>query len=282
MANDVVVKQGKLGIGDTTHLSALTVKPKPAFQLAGTVAKTEESPTLTGTGTAFDSQVGLGDQVQVPGGDADEFRTVVAIASSTVLTVDQPFAVTATAQVAHCHPSIARFANSDGETALLVGGDGALSLRGHSAGAMQLLVTDQDDLIELDFSPVQSTETGIGSLFSIGRKNGIQIQTGVRVSGALSVAANTTLDQGQYVVYVDAGSGGVTITLPELGTNGQEGRSYYVFKTAGSGNVSVTAHGSESINGANASKTITAQWSGLLLFAVESSQTWIATTLAPA
>lgn len=53
----------------------------------GTVAVTAASKTVTGTGTAFLTELRIGDEVQVNG----ERRTVLAIASDTSLTTDEAF-----------------------------------------------------------------------------------------------------------------------------------------------------------------------------------------------
>lgn len=54
---------------------------------AGTVAVTANSATVTGTSTAFLTELRIGDEIQING----ETRTVIAIASATSLTVDAPF-----------------------------------------------------------------------------------------------------------------------------------------------------------------------------------------------
>lgn len=310
MGTELIVKQGKLGVGETELLSTFTVKAKPSFTITGTVAKTATSADLAGTGTLFLTEIGLGDQIQVPGGGDDEFRIVIAVASDNALTVDGPFENSASGQVASCHPSIVRFETAAGEPALLVDNrgnvaittnssalfenqatlrvhqldEGALLLsatnEGMNEGGMMLVVKNTDDLVELDFCPI--VEPGEPhSLFSVGQLNGVQVGTGLR-PGVARIDANTTLDQNQWVVHVDAGSGGVTLTLPPVLPGEHDGRTYYIYKTAGAGSVSVTPDGSENINGSNSSKTISTQWAGLLLFASEEDAGWIATTLTAA
>jgi hypothetical protein len=67
--------------------------------LTGTVAKTAASPTVTGTGTLFLTELSVGETIRVPG-TADEDRVISAIASNTSLTVTANFANSASAQVA--------------------------------------------------------------------------------------------------------------------------------------------------------------------------------------
>jgi hypothetical protein len=74
-----------------------------AFQssanLTGSVAKTNGSATLTGTGTSFTTELSVGQIINVPG-TATERRVVTAIASNTSLTVNRAFANTASGQTA--------------------------------------------------------------------------------------------------------------------------------------------------------------------------------------
>lgn len=67
--------------------------------LTGTVSKTTGSQTLTGSGTAFTTELSIGQVISVPG-TATEKRVVVAIASATSLTVNSPYANTASGQTA--------------------------------------------------------------------------------------------------------------------------------------------------------------------------------------
>ena len=65
----------------------------PGLQLAGTGATTAGSATLTGSGTAFNTKLRVGDMILVNG----ELRKVTAIASATSLTVDAAFVNTVAA-----------------------------------------------------------------------------------------------------------------------------------------------------------------------------------------
>lgn len=67
--------------------------------LTGTVAKTAASDVLTGTGTAFTSELAVGQIIAVPG-TATERRVVTEIASDTSLTVSGDFANSASGQTA--------------------------------------------------------------------------------------------------------------------------------------------------------------------------------------
>lgn len=74
---------------DSQHSSVAT--------LSGNSAKTATSATLTGTGTAFLTELSVGQVISVPG-TATEKRVVIGIASNTSLTVNTAFAQTASTQ----------------------------------------------------------------------------------------------------------------------------------------------------------------------------------------
>ncbi len=70
-----------------------------AANLTGTVDKAAGSATLTGSGTAFLSELSVGQVISVPG-TAVEKRVVTAVASDTSLTVNSAFANNASGQTA--------------------------------------------------------------------------------------------------------------------------------------------------------------------------------------
>ena len=99
-ANSYINNGGNVGIGTVDRLSKFTVKGSPSFSATGSVSVTNDPTSnnnliVTGTGTKFTSEVGLGDQIQVTitnGGFTFTFsKTVAAIASDTSLTVDEAF-----------------------------------------------------------------------------------------------------------------------------------------------------------------------------------------------
>lgn len=98
--------------------------------LTGTVAKTAASATLTGTGTAFLTELVIGDSITVPG-TANETRVITAIASNTSLTADTNFANTASGQAATVDARARFYAPTDGVYSFLLGfrQDGGSSAR---------------------------------------------------------------------------------------------------------------------------------------------------------
>lgn len=68
-----------------------------ADPLTGTVDKTNGSDALAGTGTAFTTELSIGQVIEIPG-VGNEIRVVIAIADDTNLTVNSDFANTASGQ----------------------------------------------------------------------------------------------------------------------------------------------------------------------------------------
>jgi hypothetical protein len=88
LTKDVPVTPGA-GVGvDTREVTAA---------LAGTVAK-NATTTVTGSGSAFLSELRAGDVIRIPGGTSTETRIVSAIASDVSLTVTVAFTTTASGQ----------------------------------------------------------------------------------------------------------------------------------------------------------------------------------------
>lgn len=83
-----------LAIGDSDGLHATS-----SAALTGMVSKTSGSPTLTGTGTAFLTELSVGQVIDIPGG-ATERKVVRSIASNTSLTLWTNAANSASGQTA--------------------------------------------------------------------------------------------------------------------------------------------------------------------------------------
>ena len=76
----------RLGIGTTSPKARLDAKGVAQATGTGTVSTTIGGNTLTGSGTVFTSELSVGDRIATNG---SQYRTVVAIASNTSLTVDK-------------------------------------------------------------------------------------------------------------------------------------------------------------------------------------------------
>lgn len=110
----VIDSNGKVGIGGITdRLSQFTIQGRDVFEATGTVSTTQGSPYLTGSGTRFTSEIGIGDIIFV--GDAAPSNRVVRITDDTHLTMSSN-ARTASSDVFFLvNPTIFRI-NSEGQT----------------------------------------------------------------------------------------------------------------------------------------------------------------------
>src|SRR5215207_6116058 len=81
---------GNVGVGTAAPTSVLHAKGNLSSQLTGTVGVTQNSATVTGTGTAFTTELAVGDSIKI----GISTFTVSAIASATSLTLDANYAGT--------------------------------------------------------------------------------------------------------------------------------------------------------------------------------------------
>jgi hypothetical protein len=116
---------GNVGIGRTDRLATLTVQGRASFDATGMVT-IAASTSVSGSGTRFTADVGLGDRISV----ASQTRNVVAIASDTALTVDAAFTTAASGATMTVLPGIFRTDDSDGNPKLIVTNDGRTLLNG--------------------------------------------------------------------------------------------------------------------------------------------------------
>jgi hypothetical protein len=112
---------GRVGVGASNALSTLTVKAKALFPATGTVSTDGTTTTVTGSGTRFLSEVGIGDRITVDGFD----KIVTSIASDTQLTTLSALPASAGAAMT-VHPGMFRVDNSAGATTLIVNDQGSV------------------------------------------------------------------------------------------------------------------------------------------------------------
>jgi hypothetical protein len=82
-----VLGTGSAGVGASTGLSRLTVRGKASFTATGTVSTDGTTSTVTGTGTKFLTEIGIGDRVTI----LATTQTVTGITDDTHLTVVAAF-----------------------------------------------------------------------------------------------------------------------------------------------------------------------------------------------
>jgi hypothetical protein len=119
---------GNVGIGESFGLSRLSVKGNTSFALSGTVSTVGGSSTITGNGTTFTYQVGVGDRITVTTSSGSETRSIKTIASETSLTVDAPFTGGTGSAAANVSPSVFRTDDSSGNATLVVTDQGNIGV----------------------------------------------------------------------------------------------------------------------------------------------------------
>jgi hypothetical protein len=295
-----------MGVGTTDNLSTLTVQAKAPFTLSGTVSTTADSAEITGTSTKFLSEVAVGDSIALDG--SSYTIAVVAVASDTSLTASAPLFTVYTGVTAIVSPSAARVDDSGANPQVIVDDQGNVGigtvapigqLHVHSPcdfGGSQLMLSydkppnkpgvllsvgdlDQSGWPTLTCTLYDGANTMVDTVrFDI---NGMWTPGMITVSPTI-VSDDYTISPGDQYVYVIAGTGPKTITLPT--SNGNQGRVLWIFKIDGSANAVEIAHvDGDTINGATGNKSMTTPYGGAKLVALltSSSYTWVASALPP-
>jgi endosialidase-like protein len=117
---------GKVGINTEDALSTLTVRGIPPFAaLTGTVSVTQNSNVVTGTGTQFGSEVGIGDRITNPANG--ETRVVLQVNSNTNLNTTSNW-ITAASGTFNNSAAVFRVDDATGPTRLILDSTGALGV----------------------------------------------------------------------------------------------------------------------------------------------------------
>lgn len=179
------------------------------------------------------------------------------------------------------------------------GSSGYLEIRSHdgSSGTTRttwdqngVLVHNTGDTSTGDVQFRGETDADLFTVDASADRVGISVGTGsarhtLDVRGSLgypvlSRTSDYTLTDADHVIYGDASSSDVTITLPTW----TKGRVYEVYRadSGGMNDLSVAAPSSVQINGSTSALTIANQFDGLRLIAIDSTDGWIATDFGAA
>ncbi len=119
--------QGHLGIGTSNANAKLEVVGNAALMGTGIIASTPGNVTITGSGTAFTTQVRVGDLLVVSLPTPQE-RLIVTIIDDSTLEVETPFSPELPAQAFTFQRPVACFTQDDGEQSLTVTADGRVGI----------------------------------------------------------------------------------------------------------------------------------------------------------
>ena len=125
-----ILRDGNIGIGTMSLTALLNLKGTLSLALTGTVAVTNASTTVTGTGTAFTTELTVGDAIKIKA----EIFTVSAIASDTSLTLDSAYqGATESGLTAYKDPTLFAIDNGDAVNKLIVTRSGSIGIGAHFA-----------------------------------------------------------------------------------------------------------------------------------------------------
>jgi hypothetical protein len=115
----------KIGSGAGAPTAVVHAKGNLTSPLTGTVAVTQNSATVTGTGTAFTTELAVGDSLKI----GAEVFTVAAIGSATSLTLDSNYlGASSSGATAYRDPNLFAVDNGDGVNKLTVSRSGKVGI----------------------------------------------------------------------------------------------------------------------------------------------------------
>lgn len=154
------------GIGTTDRLSTFTVRQAAdETNIGGTTVSDGSVTTITGSGTAFTAELGVGDRLSLSGASST-YATVTSITSDTVLTVESALSDGA-GQTLNVKHSTLRLDNSSGTTQFIVQDNGNVGIGALPGYAFDVKGPDVDNAILARFYSATSARG------SFGIKNGV-------------------------------------------------------------------------------------------------------------
>lgn len=173
----------RLGIGaGTTGLTRFTVKQAATGAITGT-SNTNNSTTVTGSGTLFLSEVGVGDMIEENGFG---YVQVTAIASNTSLTVRPSLPGDYNPNALNTKKAMSRWEDSSGEVRMLLSYDGHLGIGSTVFDPLYPLT-----IIDPAGVAIGATNTGRKYVMSIDDPSGATVFSRSDVTGNLTIAFGT-------------------------------------------------------------------------------------------
>ena len=125
-----ILDSGNVGIGTTAPGGLLALRGTLSSALTGTVSVTINTATVTGVGTAFTTELAVGDSIKI----GSEVFTVSAIASATSLTLDSNHLAGASGATAYRDPTLLAIDNGDAVNKLTITKSGNVGIGTTSPG----------------------------------------------------------------------------------------------------------------------------------------------------
>ena len=169
----------KVGVGTTAPTAVVHAKGNLSSPLTGTVAVTQNSAAVTGTGTSFATELAVGDSVKI----GSEVFTVSAIASATSMTLDSNYlGSSAPAVTAYRDPNLFAADNGDAASKFVISRSGRVGI-GTSAPAMPLTIYDTGTTAYRGFAISQYSTDSNSALISLVKHRGTPSAPSVVASG---------------------------------------------------------------------------------------------------
>lgn len=188
------VRVGGAGAAPTAVVHA---RGNLSLPLTGTVAVTQNSATVTGSGTAFNTDFSVGDSIKV----GSEVFTVSAIASATSLTLDSNYlGTTASGVTAYRDPNLLAVDNGDGVNKLTISRAGRVGI-GTTAPSSRLSVIETATTSSRGIGITQYSTDATSALLNLTKLRG-------------APGAPTTVANGDSIgsIYANAFTGGYLAT----------------------------------------------------------------------
>ena len=134
---------GNVGIGNTSPDASLAVKGLLSLALSGTITISNSSNAVTGTNTAFLTELEVEDSIKI----GAEIFTISAIGSNTSLTLDSNVSIASTNVTAFKDPTLLSVRNGDNGVQVIINKSGHVGIGSTSPTEGKLVVEAVDEVV---------------------------------------------------------------------------------------------------------------------------------------